>query len=388
MGGHSSSIAVTELDTTDIIKIQERLGQKYAIPLDVQVAHYTPSIFPLVPIINSQINRLCVDSWKLIYSKKEKTDSGVELTGITLFYNDFYERLKLVDENRKIESVLSAHSTGLNKIAEKGAIIIRIINYVLSITKNDEQTQFRLYNLGKAHTKRAIRPYMYSIFVQTLLYTIANQLGIYATHEVMEAWVNVFSFIMKSMLPLAIKGQTLETEIGINTKSEFSSDTMKAQVQEIKYERDKSLSSVRSHTTNRSKPGQGSFTPLTTNSFVSESALPILGNESRKRSEPLEKRSFSDQSGSARFTPVGGLRTSSLFKVEHPNGCSDRRPPEEFGILEHKEHSANSSYRTHEVPQSLPIIGQRSEHNIHIPKLPLLPLLRSAKSDEEYDSTR
>jgi hemoglobin-like flavoprotein len=254
MGSHSSSIAVTDatFDSNDILKIQERLGKKYAIPLDVQVAHYTPSIFPLVPIINPQINRLCVDSWKLICSRKELTESGVELTGITLFYNDFYERLKLVDENAKIESVLSAHSTGLNKIAEKGAIIIRIINYTLSITQNDEQTQFRLYNLGKGHTKRAIRPYMYSVFVQTLLYTIANQLGLYATHEVMEAWVNVFSFIIKSMLPPAIKGQTLETEICINTKSEFSSDAVKAQVQEIKYEREKALSSVRSHMTNRS----------------------------------------------------------------------------------------------------------------------------------------
>jgi len=245
-------MVIPETDSNDIIRIQEKLGKKYAVPLDVQVAHYTPSIFPLIPIINDQINQLCVDSWKLICSKKETTDSGVELTGITLFYNDFYERLNLVDENKKIESVLSAHSTGLNKIAEKGAIIIRIINYALSIKVNDEQTQFRLFNLGKAHTKRAIRPYMYSIFIQTLLYTIANQLGLYATHEVMEAWVNVFSFIMKSMLPPAIKGQTLETEISINTKSEFSSDQMKAQVQEIKYEREKALSSVRSHMTNRS----------------------------------------------------------------------------------------------------------------------------------------
>jgi hemoglobin-like flavoprotein len=252
MGGYSSQVVVADIDSNDIIKIQERLGKKYAISLDVQVAHYTPSIFPLVPVINEANNRLCLDSWKLICSKKETTESGVELNGITLFYNDFYERLNLVDENKKIESVLSAHSTGLNKIAEKGAIIIRIINYVLSIKKNDEQTQFRLYNLGKAHTKRAIRPYMYSVFVQTLLYTIANQLGLYATHEVMEAWVNVFSFIMKSMLPPAIKGQTLDTEICINTKTEFSSDAVKAQVQEIKYERDKALSSVRSHMTNRS----------------------------------------------------------------------------------------------------------------------------------------
>ena len=92
---------------------------------------------------------------------------------------------------------------------------------------------------------------MYSVFVQALLYSIANQLGLYATHEVMEAWVNVFSFIMKSMLPPAINGQTLETEICINTKTEFSSDNMKAQVQEIKYEREKGLSSYRSQPTNR-----------------------------------------------------------------------------------------------------------------------------------------
>lgn len=252
MGGNSSSVVATDVDTNDIIRIQEKLAKKYSIPLEVQVAHYTPSIFPLVPIINSQINKLCMDSWKLICNNREKTDSGLELTGITLFYNDFYERLALVDENKKIESVLSAHSTGLNKIAEKGAIIIRIINYALSITKNDEQTQFRLYNLGKAHTKRAIRPYMYSVFIQTLLYTISNQLGLYATHEVMEAWVNVFSFIMKSMLPLAIKDQTLETEICINTKTEFSSDNVKIQVQEIKYEKEKGLSSARSFLTNRS----------------------------------------------------------------------------------------------------------------------------------------
>ena len=64
--------------------------------------------------------------------------------------------------------------------------------------------------------------------------------------EVMEAWVNMFSFIMKSMLPMAIKGQTLETEIGINTKSDFSSNEVQSQMREIKYEKEKALSSSRS----------------------------------------------------------------------------------------------------------------------------------------------
>ena len=50
-----------------------------------------------------------------------------------------------------------------------------------------------------------------------MLFFIA-QLGLDATHEVMEAWVNMFAFIMKTMLPLAIVGQTIETEIAINAE--------------------------------------------------------------------------------------------------------------------------------------------------------------------------
>ena len=66
--------------------------------MEVQVAHYTPSIFPLVPILNPGINRICSESWKIIVAKKEMTESGFELNGITLFYNDFYARLDEVDE--------------------------------------------------------------------------------------------------------------------------------------------------------------------------------------------------------------------------------------------------------------------------------------------------
>jgi len=232
-----------------IVNLQTKLENKYKIAEEVKVAHYTPSIFPLIPLINHNTCQICKKSWKIICDKKEMSESGLELTGITLFYNDFYDHLLTMDENVKIEAVLSAHSTGKNKIVEKGAIIIRIINYILSIDKNDEQTQYRLYNLGKAHARRNIRPYMYSIFVQTMLYTIANQLELHASHEVMEAWVHMFAFVMKSMLPLAIKGQTIDTELFINTRTEFSSDNIKAQMEEIK---DRPMSN-RSNRSNRGR---------------------------------------------------------------------------------------------------------------------------------------
>jgi hemoglobin-like flavoprotein len=256
----TNTIAITnEAVDTDIIKVQEKIVKKYNIPLEIKVAHYTPSIFPLIPVINSNINKLCLQSWKIICNKRELLETGIEVTGITLFYNDFYERLHTMDENKKIESVLSAHSTGTNKIVEKGAIIIRIINYALSITKNDEETQFRLFNLGKAHANRSIRPYMYSVFIQTMLYTISNQLGIEATHEIMEAWVNVFAFIMKSMLPLAIRDRTIDTEVCINTKTEFSSDAIKFQIQEKKNESEMRQATARSNMSIHSKMNHSTF---------------------------------------------------------------------------------------------------------------------------------
>ena len=60
------------------------------------------------------------------------------------------------------------------------------------------------------------------MFVQALLLTMSARLGTNATSEVMEKWVNMFAFVMKSMLSPAIENQVLETEININTSTEFA----------------------------------------------------------------------------------------------------------------------------------------------------------------------
>jgi hemoglobin-like flavoprotein len=69
-----------------------------------------------------------------------------------------------------------------------------------------------LYMLGKSHLQKAIRPWQYSVFVQTLLNTIASRLGNDATSEVMEAWVNLFAYVMQGMLPASIKGEDLSLD--------------------------------------------------------------------------------------------------------------------------------------------------------------------------------
>lgn len=192
-------------------------AKKKDIPLEVTLAHFTPSSFPLIPFISEKKNELCAASWKVIVSKDVTGPAGNLISGITVFYDEFYARLALFDANGNFETILVKHSTGQNKIAAKGAILIRIIKFVLLIVEDNKKVRQSLDALGRSHTSRGIRPWQYSIFVEVLLSTISSRLGTGATNDVMEAWVNLFAFMLKAMLPLAIRGQVQTKEFNINT---------------------------------------------------------------------------------------------------------------------------------------------------------------------------
>jgi hypothetical protein len=76
------------------LQMQRAIQRKIDIPLRVMVAHYMPSSFPLVPSIDSNTNKLCKESWKSIVSTEVPDPyGGPAMSGITAFYNEFYDRL-------------------------------------------------------------------------------------------------------------------------------------------------------------------------------------------------------------------------------------------------------------------------------------------------------
>ena len=93
--------------------------------IDVQCAHYTPPSFPLTPIVTKKGMELCKTSWKKILEPVER--NGMSLSGMTVFFTEFYDTLEHFDKLGKFETVLRQHTSGMNGIAAKGAILIRII---------------------------------------------------------------------------------------------------------------------------------------------------------------------------------------------------------------------------------------------------------------------
>mmetsp|Transcript_32692 Transcript_32692/g.33339 ORF Transcript_32692/g.33339 Transcript_32692/m.33339 type:complete len:319 (+) Transcript_32692:49-1005(+) len=275
-------------------EIEMILDGEETIPMEVAISHFTPASFPLLPTINKHNAAICASSWKKIVNNDFKDDAGNSTSGIVVFYNEFYERLDDVDSAGKFEAVLSRHSTETNRVQAKGSILIRIIQYVLKIEENNQQTKLLLYMLGKSHAQKMIRPWQYSVFVQTLLLTISNRLGTEATTDVMSAWVNLFAFVMKGMLPNAIKGQIVETELNINTSSEFAGGKIAQEVQEIEEVRELKRKFGSSH------DGSDRFSSrLGTGRISARGGLPL---SSRVGEGGLSARA--GPNSSARFAPV------------------------------------------------------------------------------------
>jgi hemoglobin-like flavoprotein len=218
---HSNITAEGGADFDALQAKQKEFEKKMTIPLAIQIAHFTPASFPLVPVVSRQVNKLCTASWNTLVDQEFEGEGGTVVSGITIFYHEFYKRLAIFDNKGMFEAVLSRHSGSANKVAVKGAILVRIIKFVLSIVEDSEETQLSLYVLGKSHQQKQIRPWQYSVFVETLLNTLASQLGCAASADVMYAWVNLFAYVLQSMLPPAIEGLTLTNELNVNTSTIF-----------------------------------------------------------------------------------------------------------------------------------------------------------------------
>jgi hemoglobin-like flavoprotein len=215
MGAFTSSAQIIDIDQHHEKKTKSLFSNKPQIPLIRQVAHFTPSSFPLIPEVSKDSVAMCRKSWEELLNKSYRNAYGIEVAAITVFYNEFYRRLYMFDSNGAFDSILTKYSSkGGGNIAAKGAIIIRIMKYALTVQNNNECKE-NLLKLGRGHFRMQIRPWQYAIFVEMLINTIASQLGVLASPDIMSSWVHLFAFMLKYMLPSAIEGLTSATETNV-----------------------------------------------------------------------------------------------------------------------------------------------------------------------------
>jgi hypothetical protein len=165
------------------------------------------------PIVTRRTIQICKETWDRMLEPLFDPNSGYKISGLTAFYNAFYEVLSVRDRGGKFDDILMRYATGMTHIAAKGAILVRIMNFTVGIDPEDPNSLLAISSLGKSHCFKSVRPWQYSVFMTTMLEVIASK---YEDYDIVAAWTNLFAFLLLHMLPAAIKGVAYSTELDVN----------------------------------------------------------------------------------------------------------------------------------------------------------------------------
>jgi len=114
-------------------------------------------------------------------------------TGVVIFYDEFYQRL--FQRAHVFQEIFPNMRT-------RGQVLIYSTEFMLSMKCNDCPVEMKKINeLGTNHkTKHGIRPWQFSVYIQTFLETVIFCLGTEATPSIGEAWTNVCAYTVGKML--------------------------------------------------------------------------------------------------------------------------------------------------------------------------------------------
>jgi len=211
MGVSESKISQSQDRDVAILRHVDSKNFKEKMTRNDIVQHFMPASFPLNSILTPYHLKKVKSSWMLLKSGScEGFSAGTGgRSGLVFFFDEFY--LRLFQRSKKFRAYFGAD------LKKRGEILLRIIQFVTSLDISDkDKIESQINILGRAHAKRNIRPWMYSVFVETLIETIMYCLGEDGSFEVSLSWTFTFSFTMEILLRHALKGKLLDSEFSTN----------------------------------------------------------------------------------------------------------------------------------------------------------------------------
>ena len=148
-------------------------------------------------------------SWKLVIDGTSenflhlKDKPGFDAPScLTWFYDIFYKRL--FDVNPSVKKYFKSN------IQSQGRVLMGVISTTLSQLKDPEAFNTLLVNLAHVHSKRAIRGMQYGIMGDVLFWTLKYCLGTQYNSIMHFAWVKIFSYMLRIIVPVAVADEIAE----------------------------------------------------------------------------------------------------------------------------------------------------------------------------------
>ena len=132
-----------------------------------------------------------------------KQSLGIETSScLTWFYDCFYNRLFDVNP--------SARPLFKTNIQSQGRVLMGIISTALNQLRDPDSFTAMLINLAHVHSQRGVRGMQYGIIGDVLFWTLKHCLGEAYDEKTSHAWIKIFSYMLKIIVPVAVADEILE----------------------------------------------------------------------------------------------------------------------------------------------------------------------------------
>ncbi|CAM9204782.1 unnamed protein product [Phaeothamnion confervicola] len=172
------------------------------------VEHYMPPTFPLEAFLDPLMMEKCRVTWGMIMAgtaEGMRAHAHTGRAGIVLFYDEFFFRLF-----KRAKVFLDIFEDPV----KRGEVLMKAFGFMLRLEGDDNETEKRrCFYLGKSHRfKGKVRPWHFSMYIETALETLVFWMGSDADVETGEAWTCLVAYTLRRMLEAYLVDRVLPNE--------------------------------------------------------------------------------------------------------------------------------------------------------------------------------
>jgi hypothetical protein len=149
---------------------------------------------PIYRKINKPLVEKCKQSWLRIASTSNSLEGNAEGVerGFAAFCGVFFFYMEELDVDNVV--LIKFQPRPSSFCVDRDALLLRVVNFVLSIPSDNFKVKSKIRALGRAHARVGIVEKHFEMFTKALLKSIANRLGPLCTTETIGAWLDLMSF--------------------------------------------------------------------------------------------------------------------------------------------------------------------------------------------------
>jgi hemoglobin-like flavoprotein len=137
----------------------------------------------------------CKQSWLKVASNSAD-GVGIE-KGFAAFCGVFFFYMDELDVDNDV--LIKFQPRPSSFCVDRDALLLRVINFILSIPSDNFKVKSKIRALGRAHARVGIVEKHFEMFTKALLKSVAIRLGPLVTTEIIGAWLDVLSFAVHQL---------------------------------------------------------------------------------------------------------------------------------------------------------------------------------------------